>query len=304
MKFRNIFWGIILILIGILFTLDNLNVLDFDWYNLWRLWPVVFILWGISVLPVKDIIKVVLVIVVLGGSVTYMMNNTVDWKDHTINLNYHFDDMDEDFTSIDQEFTIPMEDSILFAKLDMEVAASKFTLVDESLDLVDFQKSGSMLNYKYSVKQSGETVDVDIYINEDLEIRTKPKNKVELAISPLPVWDMYYEVGAADVDMDLTSFKVNELHIEGGAAAIRVKIGDKFDNTRLSIESGASSIKVSVPEESGCELNISAVLSGKSIVGFEKIDHGHYRTENFETAENKIYIDVEAAVSSYSIVRY
>jgi len=77
MKFRNIFWGIILILVGVLFTLENLNIIDFDWYNLWRLWPVVLVLWGVSILPVKNMIKVVLVILVLLGSIFYKIVRTV-----------------------------------------------------------------------------------------------------------------------------------------------------------------------------------------------------------------------------------
>lgn len=301
MKFRNIFWGIILILVGVLFTLENLNVIDFDWYNLWRLWPVVLVLWGISVLPVKDIIKIVLVVLVLGASVTFMMNNTVRWHDTSYTLDYDFDD---DNTSVDQEFTIPFEDTVMNAKLDMEVAASKFILVDESYELVDFEKRGSMLDYKYSVRKLDDAIDIDIYIEDEVSVRNKIKNRVEMGLNSYPIWDMHFDVGAADVDMDFSGLKIGKLDIDGGAAAIKVKLGDEYPNTRFILETGASSIKIRVPEGSGCDLNISAVLSGKKISGFEKIDHGHYRTENFDEAENKIYLDVEAAVSSFSIYRY
>lgn len=302
MKFRNIFWGIILILIGLLFTLENLNVIDFDWYNLWRLWPVILVLWGISVLPVKDLIKVVLVILVLAGSVTYMMNSTVKWHDTDYSIRIHDDE--DDYMVVDQEFTIPFEDTVDFATLDMEIAASRFDLTDESYDLIDFEKKGSILDYKYSVKQLDNSVDVDIYIEDDVVIHSKPKNKVEMALNPYPVWDMHYEVGAADINMDLSGLKIENLEIEGGAAAIKVKLGDEHPDSKVKIEAAASSIKIKVPEGSGCDLNISAVLSGKNISGFEKIDHGHYRTENFDESVNKIYIDVDAAVSSYSIIRY
>jgi hypothetical protein len=302
MKFRNIFWGMILIILGLLFTLDNLNLVDFDWYNLWRLWPVVLVLWGVSILPVKDFIKIVLVILVLAGSVTFMMNNTVHWYDN--DFEFSFSDDDRDYTSVDQEFTIPFEDTVDFAKLDMEVAASKFILVDESYGLIDFQKQGSLLDYKYAIKHLDNSVDVDIYIEDDVHYKSKNKNRVEMGLNPYPVWDMQFEVGAADVELDFSGLKIGDLDIDGGAAAIKVKLGDNHNDTRVSVESGASSITMKVPEGSGCELNISAVLSGKSISGFKKIEHGLYRTENFENAENKIYIDVDAAVSSYSIIRY
>lgn len=302
MKFRNIFWGIILILLGVLFTLENLNVIDFNWYNLWRLWPVVLVLWGISVLPVKDIIKIVLVVLVLGASVTFMLNNNVSWHDNNYSITYDYDDDDD--IIVDQEFTIPFDDTIENAKLDMEVAASKFYLVDESFELVDFEKRGSMLDYKYSVRKLENAVDIDIYIEDEVSVRNKIKNRVEMSLNPYPVWDMHYDVGAADVEMDFSGLKIGKLDIDGGAAAIMVKLGDEYPNTKFKLETGASSIKIRVPESSGCDLNISAVLSGKTISGFEKIDHGHYQTKNFDEAENKIYIDVEAAVSSFSIYRY
>lgn len=299
MKFRNIFWGIILILVGILFTLENLHVIDFDWYNLWRLWPVILVLWGVSILPVKNMIKVGLVILVLTGSIFYMMDRTVQWRCEDSSVSYNYDTK-----SINQEFTIPYEDSVETASLDMEVAASRFVLIDESFDLIDFEKRGSAINYKYTVKQTDTSVDIDIYIEDEVVMKTYSNNRIDMSLNPQPVWDLHFEIGAADVNFDFSGLKINDLDIEGGAAAIMIKLGDDYPETRVSIETGASSIKVKVPEESGCDLNITSVLSGKSISGFEKIDHGHYRTENFEEAENKIYLVVETAVSSYSIIRY
>ena len=299
MKFRNIFWGIILILVGVLFTLENLNIIDFDWYNLWRLWPVVLVLWGVSILPVKNMIKVGLVILVLLGSIFYMMDRTVQWRNEDYSISYK-----DDNRSVTQEFTIPYEDSVQRASLDMEIAASSFVLVDESFDLIDFDKKGSVIDYKYSVKQTDSSVDVDIYMEDEVVLKSNSHNRIDMSLNPQPVWDLHFEVGAADVNFDLSGLKINDLDIEAGAAAIKVKLGDEFPDTRVHIESGASSIKLKVPEESGCDLNITSVLSGKSISGFEKIDHGHYRTENFEEAENKIYLVVETAVSSYSIIRY
>jgi hypothetical protein len=299
MKFRNIFWGIILILIGVLFTLENLNIIDFDWYNLWRLWPVVLILWGVSILPVKSIFRIILVLLVLAFSILYMMDRTVEWCDEDYDISYY-----QDAKPANQEFIIPYEDSVQVASLDMEIAASTFVLLDESFDLIDFHKRGSVIDYKYSVKQTDNSVDVDIYMEDEIVLKSKTHNRVDMALNPQPAWDLHFEIGAADVDFDFSGLKISDLTIEGGAAAIDIKLGDKYPETKVNIETGASSIKVKVPEASGCDLNITSVMSGKNISGFEKIDHGHYRTDNFNSAENKIYLVVETAVSSYSIVRY
>lgn len=301
MKFRNIFWGMILILIGLLFTLDNLNLLDFNWYSLWRLWPVVLVLWGVSILPVKQIVKIVLVIMVLAGSVYYMMNRTVQWHDNDFHISYNHN---YDNRTVNQEFTIPYEDSVELATLNMEIAASTFMLIDDTFALVDFEKRGSLIDYKYSVSQTDDMVDVNIYMEDEVVLRSHSNNRIAMSLNPHPVWDLQFEIGAADVEFDLSGLKVNNIDVDGGAAAIMIKLGDDYEDTRVSVESGASSIKIKVPEESGCDLNITSVMSGKTIRGFEKIDHGHYRTKNFNEAENKVYLVVETAISSCSIIRY
>lgn len=291
----------ILILIGVLFTLDNLNLLDFDWYHIWRLWPVVLVLWGVSILPVKSIIKIVLVILVLAGSVYYMMNRAVRWHNNDFNISYHYNN---DYKAINQEFTIPYEDSVEFATLNMEIAASTFMLIDDSFALINFEKRGSLIDYKYSVTQTDDVVDIDIYLEDEVVLRSHSNNRIAMSLNSHPVWDMQFEIGAADVEFDLSGLKVNNLEVDGGAAVIMIKLGNEYNDTRVNIESGVSSIKVKVPETSGCDLNITSVLSSKTIRGFEKIDHGHYRTKNFNEAENKIYLVVETAMSSCSIIRY
>lgn len=302
MRFRNIFWGLILIVLGLLFTLENLNVIDFDWYNLWRLWPVILVLWGVSILPVKNLVKTILVVLVLGGSIYYMLDNTVRWESEN---SYTFDFSDENsYNDVDQDFTIPMNDSIKVAKLDMEVAASSFRLFEGDAGLADFAKSGNQIEYKYTVMQRDSIVDLDIFMEDDFEVNHRKSNTIDLDLNKIPVWDMYFDVGAAKAELDLSDLKIRKLDIDGGAASIVVKVGDDYDITKIKIETGASSIKIKVPEESGCELKISAVLSGKNISGFDKLDHGYYRTSNYDSASNQINIDIETAVSSYSIIRY
>lgn len=46
---KNLFWGILLILFGILFLLDNLGFADFG-DVIKTFWPLIFILWGINIL--------------------------------------------------------------------------------------------------------------------------------------------------------------------------------------------------------------------------------------------------------------
>ena len=65
-----------------------------------------------------------------------------------------------------------------------------------------------------------------------------------------------------------------------------------------------TSLDIEVPSGAGCEIRSRTALARKSFRGFEKIESGLYRTEGFDTAERKIYLDLETAVSSVCVERY
>lgn len=302
MKFRNIFWGVVLIFLGVLFILSNLNIIYFDWVYLWRLWPVILVLWGVSILPAHNLIKLGLTLLVLGGTVVFMVDQTVEWDDRKEFRIEKWDDYDR--LPVDQTFSIPYDDSLNSALLNIDLAAGSF-IIDQSTDLlIDFNKQGSKAKYSYVLKRMEDRAVINIERDEVKIVTGKSNHKVNLSLNQEPVWDFNLDAGAAAVEFDLSEFKVKKLDLDGGAGSFHIKLGDLYPETLVTIDAGASSIEIDVPESSGCDLMISSVLSGKSINGFKKLEHGHYRTENFNDSIPKIFIEVDAAVSSYTITRY
>ena len=51
MKSRNLFLGILILFIGVVALLASLDVIGFSWIIAWRLWPMLFIIAGIAILP-------------------------------------------------------------------------------------------------------------------------------------------------------------------------------------------------------------------------------------------------------------
>ena len=50
----HLWWGITLIILGVLFLLDNMDLVDFG-YLLSTFWPIIFIIWGAGILLRKDV---------------------------------------------------------------------------------------------------------------------------------------------------------------------------------------------------------------------------------------------------------
>lgn len=65
MKSRNLFLGIIFLFVGVVTLLATLDVIEFSWGVALRLWPMLLILIGIAILPLRDGIKALLLIATL-----------------------------------------------------------------------------------------------------------------------------------------------------------------------------------------------------------------------------------------------
>ena len=102
MKSRNLFAGVLILFTGVIALLAVLNVFDFHWSTLWRLWPMLLVIMGIALLPLNEYVKTAILLIALalgcwlyhvedrhykGNPVTRFINkhypswNWEDWND-------------------------------------------------------------------------------------------------------------------------------------------------------------------------------------------------------------------------------
>jgi len=263
------------------------------------------VLIGVTILPVKDSIKVVLIIIVLVATAIFLISYPdFNWNDkRSINNSREKVDKNEPL-EIDQRIFEAYDSTINEANLMFDAAAGNFRIDQSTGELFEFEREGNLGRYTYSIKDLGEKREIRIELEEGRIVRTDLKNKVAIKLNPNPVWDIKVDVGAASIDMDLSSFKIRKLGIDGGASSINIRLGTLQAESKIKINSGASSINIKVPEEFACQVNTSTVLSSKDLKGFNKFGDGTYVTPDFSDKSKNIIIDVEAAVSSLNVERY
>ncbi len=305
MSYRKIFWGVLLVLIGVLFILKNTGVLFFNWHTILNLWPVILILWGISLIPVKDWIKAVLSIVTV--IITFFAVQQYGRND---NWNWHFNYNDDNDTEVNkdaatQNLSEDMDSLVKYAALDLNIGVGEFSINDTtgSDQLVSLDRSGSQGRYSMTSSDSDSTRRIKLSLDK-AEFKGEVKNKVKMKLNPYPIWDLELNVGAAEVDFDLSPFKTRKVKIQGGASDINVKLGDIYPDSDVDIEAGAASITVRIPKEAGCEITTNTFLASKNFSGFKKTDNQHYRTDGFASAAKKIHMNLQAGISSIDIIRY
>lgn len=305
MKYSNIFWGIVLITIGTLFALKNFDVLYFSWHSFFRLWPFLLVFWGLSVIPIKGIYKFILTIVFVGLAIIILFQ---DPHHHYSGFDIIWDN-DKEYIESDNEVDDQYADRIYdgsaeFAELNLAAGAGEFEIKNTTNYLFKFNSEGNTGNYIINTQQVDGVEIIDVRHDKPFIKVPKIKNEVWLELHPDPIWDLNIDIGAAALELDLRSFKVKEITIDGGASEIELKIGNNIKRTDVMINAGAASIEIKIPVECACEVETSTILSSHDFKGFNKIKKGLYQTDNFSDSANQIFIDVDAAVSSLEIVRY
>jgi len=124
------------------------------------------------------------------------------------------------------------------------------------------------------------------------DVRLNPETRLALS----------FETGASESRLDLTDLRVAELRLQTGASDTRIALPARAGWTRARIASGAASVRVTVPP------GVAARIRGSMGVGALSVDQarfprrdGGYESPDFETAANRVELDIEGGVGSVQV---
>jgi LiaI-LiaF-like transmembrane region len=308
MKSKHFFWGALFITLGTLALLNNFYYLNFSWSDLWKFWPVVLVLWGLTIVIKNAYFKGVLattsgillafVIFATFKAGTDIITDNVDWDSKDFNISV---DNSDNYRSYNENY----DPSIKEAKLHFESGAGSFLIRDTTTELISAKTNG--IDYDFNIHKDTDNNVANILLSaQEHHFRFrhgKISNKAEVSLNSKPIWELNLDIGAASTEFDLRPYKTRKVDISMGAASLKLKLGDNVEESHVDISGGASSIEIYVPEKAGCDIRTDIALSSKSFSGFNKVSDDHYQTENFDNSKNKIYLNIETGVSSVKVVR-
>ncbi|MCH7770659.1 MAG: hypothetical protein IIA49_06535 [Bacteroidetes bacterium] len=306
MKTSSIFWGTLFIVLGILVLINNFSPINLDWGNLWQLWPVILVLFGISMLIKNKAGKSIITgaaAVILAVIIFTSIKFSTDFIHNDFEI--VFDD-DGEYNFSETVYKEPFDSSISKAKLFLNGGAGSFNISSTTDEIIYVKTIGVENNFDFITSKYDSVCKIKLNMKKTRFHfgKGKYKNKVDISLNEKLYWDLNFDIGAAAIKLDLSKYKIEYVDVNMGAALLEVKLGALAERTKFYVDAGASKIDISVPKEIGCQIKIDDVLSANDIKGFKYIKSGLYRTEGFNEAEKKIFIDINTGVSSVKIVRY
>ncbi len=112
------------------------------------------------------------------------------------------------------------------------------------------------------------------------------------------------EAGAGEAVLDLSDLLIKDLRIDTGASSTDVTLPSRAGSTQATIKAGAASVKVRVPQGVAAIIHMDTGLTGIQVdtARFPNTGGSNYRSADYDSAQNRVDIRVEAGVGSIEII--
>lgn len=290
----GVFWGLLLVVLGGLLLLGNLGLVEVNWSEMWRLWPLLIVAAGFSVLATTHWLwKLLSLVFIIMAIISVVWVGTGRYEINTSGLT-------------NQNISIGVERGVTQADVTVRAGASKLTIGSDDISnvvLAKLQSDGLQISEDSDRVGMTQKIVISGSGKRDVWFRP-PQNTWDITVTERLPMKLTIDAGASKIDADLSEVRLTSLSIEAGASSTSITLGDKESNLDIDIDSGASSTTLRIPKESGVAITFEGSLSSRELDGLIEISEDEYRSDNYATATNRITINADASLASFKIERY
>ena len=306
----SLFWPILIIGAGVALLLSNLGYLPWaSWNILWRLWPLLLVAMGVDLLigrrsVVGAIVSGVLILALVGGAIALAsfaesipqlaeMAEPVEWQ--TAHVEHPLNDVKRASVLID------------WTSLPGTLGA-----LSDSSNLIegDIVYRGELI-FDVSERGDGADVKLDTFFSGPWwgwppNFGNDPSSTWVVKLSPKVPLDLTLDAGSGRCDFDLSGLQISGLVIDAGSGAIDLNLpADSSFEAR--IDGGSGRINIVLPAGVGARVVLDSGSGafrpdGRfEMVSGERGDDSVWETENFDTAEYTIELEIDQGSGAISI---
>lgn len=158
-----------------------------------------------------------------------------------------------------------------------------------------------------TVTESGKKLKLKIS-PKDEELKNfwfnRGKNAWKLNLSPQLYWEVLIKSGAVKGELNLMGIPLRRLDLNLGAGDMEIRLGGNGGDTKVKVEAGVSSLKIFIPESTGLKVSLDGALTKTNLeeLGLLPVNK-RYVSENYETAGERVDLELDIAVSKLEIKR-
>lgn len=300
MKNGSLFWGTLLMTLGILFFLERYDIFYINADLFTDFWPLLLIFIGLIVIVKEKVFRPIItgIFGLFAALLVFSFFNNASCSS----------DCDTDYDNYNTNtYSEKYYDGTEEALLEVSSGAGTFEILGTTDNLVYARSKGNAGNYNFTASQIDNKAKVDIdFPEKNFKFWHKNyKNDLQIKLNETPVWRLELNIGAAKSKFDLSEFKIEKLYLHTGATDTRIKLGDKQSKCFIETNMGAADLRIDIPQSSGIKLTGQNFLITKDLPDdMYKDEEGNYISQNFNDAENQVKLVINGAAANIKIRRY
>ncbi|WP_265443943.1 LiaF domain-containing protein [Acetivibrio straminisolvens] len=202
-------------------------------------------------------------------------------------------------------------------QLKMNLSGQKLKIGSTDSNLIEGVITDSGIKYEVDYKKNNKTAVIDFKVKSGFSLddirnfafsndffakNLATGEPLEVLLNSDMVWDIDLNVGGIDAEIDLSSLRVEDFELDGGAGNIKLVLGDRHPSTKVDIDAGAAKFNIFVPKDSGIKIDVDGLLSSIEFNGLvlEKKNKS-YISPGYDKAKNKIEIEIDIGAGALEI---
>jgi hypothetical protein len=281
----------VLIVVGVLLLLDNLNVMEVDWGEVLKLWPLLLVAIGLEIIFGRRISAgtvLILVIILVVGGLALWWSDVLDSGNRTT-----------------EQVIWPM-DGAERAQVELDVGVGKLELVgsdDMSNLLIADLDLAPGVEVSHGVSVSGDVAQGSIVAEGDFVWQPffgEDGSNWDVRLNEGLRWELDASSAFGDVKLDLTNLRIDSLQLDSVAGSIDVSMPER-GAVRAKIDGGAGDVRVTIPSGAQARIRVDQAIGDVNVSRRFEQRGEYYETEGFTSAESFILLEIDHAIGSVTI---
>ncbi len=306
---NSLFWGTLILLTGV--TLLGVNtgyVSGHVWGNLWKLWPVLLIVWGLNIILRNTSLQFLsylspLILILAFAYAAWWAPIEGD------NGGWHFPkyiglSRPESREVQDYSFKYSRSEEIHDVDVELDLGAARLSVEPSNED--------AFVNVLLKTNIGEPTVNFELEGNTLKAYAASPRGGITwgdytqewhiLLPAATPV-SLNLDVGASDCELDLADMLLTYLEIDAGAAALTLNLpAPDVEGYAVDLDVGASDLNLTFPEGAPVRIDFDGGLSSTNFgrAGLKK-DDGFWYSEAYKAGTPFADLSITSGVASVDL---
>lgn len=297
MNFSKIFWGLLIIFVGVCLLMVNFGLMSSESFEqIWRLWPVVLIALGLSIMArgsnkvVSGFLGILSFVILIGFFVAFL---------HPATRPLLTKEVAETQKTIIAE---PLNEDATSAKIEISTGAANLDISGGSSQLIEGEVDSNFVSVETSRSQSNKIDNFKLNSKGTSFPFFHGKNDWRLSISDQIPSELLINAGAVDANIDLAKTKTTKFTYKAGATTADIKFGKEMDLIEAEINVGASTVTLNIPQEVGIKITAKTGATSNNFTAFGLERNGDiYQSKSYDTFAKKIEINLQTGASSIEL---